>query len=259
MRSALSAQARIVALSLVLVALAFAIGGGLLVGKLQLLTVFGISIQDRPALLVLLSAIALQGIAFGGVSLGYVAYAKRDRSFLNVRVPGIRDLILIATGFLALIVTLVVMSIVYYLLGIESAENVIVEMGLQHPEIFLIMIPVSILLIGPGEELLFRGVIQGLLGEQFGWMVAVTISSVIFAGAHWIGLAGGGVFAHLFVLFALSLILGTIYEVSENLVVPALIHGAYNALLFFFAYLTAVYGIEPASIGALVLARCLTC
>ena len=254
MGSALSEKTWIVALSLVLVALAFVIGGGLIVGKLQLLTAFGISVQERPALLVLLSAIALQGLAFGGVSLGYVAYTEREWSFLNVRVPGIRDLILTATGFLALVGTLVVLSIVYYLLGIESAENVIVEMGLQHPEIFLVMIPLSILLIGPGEELLFRGVIQGLLGEQFGWMVAVTISSVIFAGAHWIGLAGGGVLAHLFVLFALSLILGTIYEVSENLVVPALIHGMYNALLFLFAYLSAVYGIEPASIGALVLA-----
>lgn len=256
MVSALREKSRIVALSLVLVALAFALGVGLLFGKIQLLVTVGVPIDERPALFVVLSVIALQGIAFGSIALGYVAYTDRDRSFLNVSVPGIRDVIWIATGFLALVGTLVAMSVVYYLLGIESAENELVEMGLQNPEIFLVLIPLSFVLIGPGEELLFRGVIQGLLGEQFSWVLAVGISSVIFAGAHWLGLSGGGVIAHLFVLFFLSLILGAVYEFSENLVVPAMIHGAYNALLFFFAYLTAVYDIEPAAIGAIVVSVC---
>jgi len=43
----------------------------------------------------------------------------------------------------------------------ETASNTAATTALQHPEIIPYLIVLQLLLIGPGEELLFRGVIQG--------------------------------------------------------------------------------------------------
>jgi membrane protease YdiL (CAAX protease family) len=45
------------------------------------------------------------------------------------------------------------------------------------------------------------------------------------------------------VAFVLALVLGVAYEYSDNLVVPALIHGTYNAIQFANAYLSATGGL----------------
>ena len=52
-----------------------------------------------------------------------------------------------------------------------------------------------------------------------------------------------GKFAYLGVVFALALVLGATYELTDNLVVPALIHGAYNAVQFGIQYLAATGGL----------------
>jgi hypothetical protein len=40
-------------------------------------------------------------------------------------------------------------------------------------------------------------------------------------------------------LFALSLVLGATYEYTDNLVVPSLVHGAYDAIIFTLIYAQA--------------------
>ncbi len=47
------------------------------------------------------------------------------------------------------------------------------------------MIPISFLLIGPGEELLFRGVVQGVLKRSFNSIYSILIASIIFSVAHY--------------------------------------------------------------------------
>nr|WP_303647111.1 CPBP family intramembrane glutamic endopeptidase [Haloarchaeobius salinus] len=95
----------------------------------------------------------------------------------------------------------------------------------------------NLLLIGPAEELLFRGVIQGRLRESFGPALAIGITSLGFALSHvpsyWIGgsdLLTSGVFFALLGIAAGGIILGGIYERTKNLIVVALIHGLINAI-----------------------------
>ncbi|MFC7007671.1 CPBP family intramembrane glutamic endopeptidase [Halalkalicoccus salilacus] len=107
------------------------------------------------------------------------------------------------------------------------------------------MVPLSILLVGPGEELLFRGIIQQLLRIRFGVPVGITIASVIFAVAHVGSLTGEGLVATLATYVVLSLILGVSYEYSENLVVPATIHGLFNAIQFLALYWSITSGNVP--------------
>ncbi|MFB9808419.1 lysostaphin resistance A-like protein [Haladaptatus pallidirubidus] len=131
------------------------------------------------------------------------------------------------------------MSVVLTTFGIQSAQNEIATLGEQDPRVFLLLIPLSFLLIGPGEELLYRGVVQERLRESFGRWPAIALASLIFAFVHVFSLQGQdtGIIVYLGILFVLSPILGAAYEYTRNLVVPALIHGAFNALQFGLAYL----------------------
>ena len=99
------------------------------------------------------------------------------------------------------------------------------------------------MLIGPGEELLYRGLIQGLFKESFGPLRAIVLASGLFAVVHVFSLSGTGKLTYIVIVFGLALILGGIYEYTDNLVVPAFIHGTYNAVQFALAYLQTTGGL----------------
>jgi membrane protease YdiL (CAAX protease family) len=110
--------------------------------------------------------------------------------------------------------------------------------------VLLLLIPAAFLLIGPGEELLFRGVVQGTLRRAFDPVPAIAIAAAVFAAIHYFALAGPSVgrVATIGVLFLPSLVFGAVYEYTDNLVVPSLIHGAYDATLFAVLYAVIRYG-----------------
>jgi hypothetical protein len=114
----------------------------------------------------------------------------------------------------------------------------VAEIGFQNPEVLLLLVPASFLLIGPGEELLFRGVVQGRIREAFGPVPGIALASAIFAAIHYFALTGGagGRLVTIGILFLPSVVFGAAYELTDNLVVPSLIHGAYNATLFTVLY-----------------------
>ena len=130
--------------------------------------------------------------------------------------------------------------------GIESADHSLQALGAETPELLLILVPFSLLLVGPGEELLFRGVIQQLLRNRFGVTVGIALASIIFAVAHVGALTDEGLLATLLTYVALSIVLGVSYEYSENLVVPAVIHGLFNAIQFLILYWAITSGGEEA-------------
>ena len=93
----------------------------------------------------------------------------------------------------------------------------------------------SLLFVGPGEELLYRNVIQKRLYDALGRSGAVVVASLVFALMHGPTYLLGDLLpglASLSVVFALSLVLGAAYVVTENVAVSAAIHGAYNAVSF---------------------------
>nr|WP_233265024.1 CPBP family intramembrane glutamic endopeptidase [Halomarina oriensis] len=112
--------------------------------------------------------------------------------------------------------------------------------------LLLLLVPLSLVLVGPGEELFYRGVVQGWLRESFGPVGAVLTASVLFASIHVPGLVGASatsVVATLAIITFLAVYLGALYEYTGNLVVPALVHGLYNATQFLLAYGQATGGL----------------
>ena len=101
-----------------------------------------------------------------------------------------------------------------------------------------IMVGVSLLIVGPAEEYLFRGFVFGGLLSLFKnrhWLVLSLVSSVFFAAAHlYYGLVYGVASAIAFtdlVTFGMAMCV-TYYLSGGNLLVPAVVHGAYDATGF---------------------------
>jgi len=185
-------------------------------------------------------AAVLQFVGFGVGVGGYLAIT-RDWDLVQLRVPTVRTLGLIAVGVVALVLAQLAIARLLTVLGIQVAQNQVVVTGQQDPRYFLYMIPVAILLVGPFEELVFRGGVQGILRRTWGPGVAIVVASVLFGLVHWIALTGGGGSRVPYVTVAatLGLVLGYLYERSRNLVVPAVVHGLYNTVLFGAQYLSA--------------------
>ena len=90
-------------------------------------------------------------------------------------------------------------------------------MGRPIREMSVLQITILSLAAGFGEEILFRGVMQ----ERFGLLIA----SAVFALCHAVTPA------YLLLAFALSMYLGWLYQITDDIVVPSLVHAIYDAFI----------------------------
>jgi len=101
-----------------------------------------------------------------------------------------------------------------------------------------LMAGASILVVGPCEEYIFRGFVFGGLLSLFGvrhWLLLAFVSSILFAGIHLYYVIVYRVAALVpFVdVVAIGMALAVTYYLSRgNLLIPALIHGIYDAMGF---------------------------
>lgn len=188
-----------------------------------------------------LSLVALQGIAFPVSGYAYLRWRGHTLEFIPIDVPSIREIGVILGSWIGALVLVSGASVLVTVLGGEAAENEAGRTALENPEFIPYLIPLVFLLNGPGEELLFRGVIQGTLRERFSGPAAVVLASLMFAPLHIIALTGSlqAALTTIAILFVPSLVFGAAYEVTDNFVVPSLIHGLYNATLFGLVYIAS--------------------
>ena len=118
------------------------------------------------------------------------------------------------------------------------------------PEFAWIMVWFSLLVVGPAEEYLFRGFVYGgLLGlfKNRHWMSLAVVSSILFAATHLYyavvyGLASAIQFTDL-VTFGMAMA-STYYLSNGNLLIPAFVHGAYDATGFIGVAVSADVGAQ---------------
>lgn len=211
--------------------------GGVVVALAGVLALGAFGVDVFGSVLLYPVGTILQGLGFGLVVLGYFAISGRW-NLVRVGFPSLRDLGWTVVGVVGLLGTILVIGAVFARLDVSTAQNQIEQVGAENPHVLLYMIPLAFLVIGPGEELLFRGAVQGVLNRSFGNLAAILFASALFAVAHAAALVGslGEAAAYVAVVFCLGAILGFVYERTENLVVPSLIHGAYDAIVFLSLY-----------------------
>lgn len=199
---------------------------------------------------------AVNAIAFVGFMLSAVAYlqVRNDRSLVYLRRPRLSDAGWVLVAIVGILVGSVVMGYVVEALSaiadalfgvsVETGQNSIISQGRENPRLFLYMVPVSLLFVGPAEELVFRGVVQGLLRRAFGVVPGIAAASALFGVGHYLAVSSGSAWTYILIAGALGLVLGAVYEYTESLLVPALAHGTWNASLFVLNYYAVTTGTE---------------
>jgi hypothetical protein len=226
---------RLRATGIALLVATVAVGVAVLVGRALELFLGVVAPVPAPILVghVLDTALVNAG-AFGGVAGAYLWVRRRTGggALLRVRRPTRRDLRLAVQGFFAVLAVGAVLHLAVGALGLPTGENTLTSRAEADPRLFVVAGVTSLLFVGPGEELLFRGVVQGRLREAFGPVTAVGLGGVVFAVPHLVAAyTGPGSLVSIGVVFGVSLALGTLYEVSDTLFVPVVAHGLYNVAI----------------------------
>lgn len=170
------------------------------------------------------------------VAVGYVYW--RDVS-VPIAVPDRSDATAIAVGTLGALAVAVVLSLALDAAGLVP-DSVIGDIGAEDPTFLLALAVLSVVLIAPTEELLFRGAIQGKFRQRFSPVAAVAGSSLLFGAMHLANYGGAiaPILAGAALIAVVGAVLGAVYERSGNLVVPITVHAIYNVVLLVLAYAT---------------------
>ncbi|WP_232702930.1 CPBP family intramembrane glutamic endopeptidase [Halobacterium wangiae] len=181
--------------------------------------------------------------AFASVGYG-IAGLVFVRSFggsLDVSRPGRRDLLIAGGGVVAIFAVHLLLNVVVAAFSLPQSTHSLVETAKAHPEILPPLVVVSLVFIGPGEELLARNGVQQFLGGAYSKHAAIVAASLVFTGSHLLAYAGAGappgaVLVTLSRLFLVSLVLGVAYARTDDLFAPIVVHGVYDAVQFALAY-----------------------
>ncbi|WP_435359548.1 CPBP family intramembrane glutamic endopeptidase [Haloarchaeobius sp. DFWS5] len=152
---------------------------------------------------------------------------------LDVYVPSLTDFSYIVLGIAATGAVEMGVAVFVWYYDLPVASHTITEYAATGGAGLLVsLIPLVLLVNAPIEELLFRGVIQRNLDRSFTTAGAVLVGSAVFAVAHMPVYTGTTAAIGMAVaqLFAVSVVWGTVYARTHNLLVPILCHGVSNAL-----------------------------
>lgn len=250
-----------------IIALVSALGlgaGGLALGVVLLtitavVLIVGLGVQIGGVEALVLSLFFVQGVGCIGVALAYIRLQSdlrpKIRSLLGIdsaesgleingRIPTLRDVGVIAGGYVLAFVGALLGALIVSQVPVDTGRNQVADIAINNPGIILYLIPVMLFVVGPGEELLFRGIVQGRLREVFPPATAIGVASVFFAFIHYFALTGGTMTGNLVavsLLLPAALVLGATYEYTNNIVVPAVIHGVYNSTIVLIMYVSVVY------------------
>jgi membrane protease YdiL (CAAX protease family) len=179
-------------------------------------------------------------LGFLAVGLGFLVVTGRGIGYLDLRLPGsAREWGLVVGVVLGLFVVRMVLLVGALELGVEPAPSAVSEVDLPTPVLAAILVPLMLLVVGPVEELLFRGVIQKFLRETTGPWPAILGAGLLFGSIHVFSIVIStslGAVVSLVVITGVGICLGWLYERTGSLPAAMVGHGAYNALIVASAY-----------------------
>ena len=212
-----------------------------------------------------LATVVGQYVAFIGFGLWYLRRRGYDwgriTSYFGVRRPSLKELGMVILGWIVILLLVTVVGFITQTFLPEPAQNEGTSMLADYAGnvgIYLGVVVFMFLVVGPSEEILYRGVVQNRLRERLPAFPAILIASIVFASVHVVALAGNlvAMATTVGILFVPAIVLGLVYEYTGNIVVPALLHGLHNSVIvtaLFFGpeasestgFITAVFAVLP--------------
>lgn len=192
--------------------------------------------------------VALAELGFGLTGVAFLVATGRGFASLGLGLPSERRTVLTyAVG--SAVALFAFRSVVLggaAVAGVPLTPPRLVETPVDTRAFALALIPLSLFVVGPCEELLFRGVVQRYLAGAVSTRGAILGAGLLFAVVHapsYLAFSALGAAVSLFVIFVVGLGFGYVYEHTGSLVVPIVVHGLYNALILASALVLAEFGV----------------
>lgn len=151
-------------------------------------------------------------------------------------------------GFLAIVASTLIVSLLVALTGSDAALEQVLTGGLMETPLELALAVMAAVVLAPvAEELLFRGLLHRSLRRRSRIVPATAVSSVLFAVVH-VDVA----FSQPLALVGLTLvgvILAIAYERTGSLLVPIMIHAVHNAVTIAAVVITTRLDIDLVGAG----------
>lgn len=201
-----------------------------------------------PTLPVVGASVVAGEVGFVVVAVGFLLATRRGFGYLDLDLPGSRRQWGLVAAFV--VVAFVLRSVVLVGMtqaGVDPAPSQIGEFDVQFDLLAIMLIPVMLLVVGPAEELLFRGVIQKYLREATSARTAIVVAGLLFGSIHVFAVVRAGVVAlvvTLGVITGVGMGLGWLYERTGSLPAAMIAHGGYNALI-----LASAVALRAAGVG----------
>ncbi|UCD39706.1 MAG: CPBP family intramembrane metalloprotease [Candidatus Bathyarchaeota archaeon] len=217
----------------------FALIGGLLVGAIILEVILlgmGITLENSPFPVTLIGTPINEFIILG-VTLLFAG--RRGASFKELGLRRVSLKVLILVSVLAGLLFLIGLGISIgeeIILGPDPTSELFAKLVMPRDSLQLIGVLVfQLVLVGPCEELAFRGFVQRGFENSFGRMRGLLVASVLFALVH-----GLNTLYAIVPVFVGGLILGYVWQqTGGNTTASAVMHGINNSISITIAYLLA--------------------
>jgi membrane protease YdiL (CAAX protease family) len=186
----------------------------------------------------LLSLPVTEGLILG-VTLLFARQNGANLKQLGLKKPQVKTLVLVTiAAFLLILLALSLSVIEEIVLGPDPNANELLAALLPQDVLQLVLlVGISIFLVGPAEELAFRGFIQRGLENSFGKIVGLLFASVLFGFLH-----GLNSLRAIIPVTIISVILGYIWQkTGYDTTSVAWMHGLYDAVTITLAYFATVY------------------
>ena len=213
---------------------------GILMGSLiveLILLGMGTDYIDLPFPIALISLPVNETIVLG-VTILFARHKGASLKQLGLKKASLRILTIVSVGAVLLLLMGVAISIGEDMVfGRDPTEELVEKLVMPRDSLQLIaMIALSLVLVGPCEELAFRGFVQKGFENSFGKMTGLLIASVLFGLLH-----GLNTLYAIVPAFAAGLVLGYVWQqTGGNTTASALMHGINNSIAIAIAYFLTV-------------------
>jgi membrane protease YdiL (CAAX protease family) len=212
---------------------------GILVGSLivaLILLDMGLDVQELTFPSALIALPINEGIILG-ITLLFANQNGAGLRQLGLKKPSLKIILVASFAALFLLFLAIGISVIEeVILGPDPEAGLLVDAILPRDNIQLIaMLGISLALVGPAEELAFRGFVQRGFETSFGKTSGLLVASVLFGLLH-----GLNSLRSIVPVTIVSLFLGYFWQKTDgNTVASAWVHGMYDGIsiaLVYFAY-----------------------
>jgi membrane protease YdiL (CAAX protease family) len=216
------------------------LGGGILLGSFIvafILLGLGLNYQELPFPIALISIPVNEGLILG-ITLLFAKHQGASLRKLGLKKPSLKILLLVSlAAFILLLVAGSVAAVQESVLGPDLSEEELTNAVLPRNLLQMVaLIGLSMALVGPAEELAFRGFVQQGFENSFGQTGGLLLASILFGLLHGLNSSRA-----IIPVTTASLVLGYVWQKTNgNTTTSAWMHGLYDSIAIGIAYFVTV-------------------